>query len=140
MVNGADHRRRTVFGTHSAIHAVLILLSWTGYILGHARAAGAQDRSMRDVLSFLVTNQAVPTADVIKDRQAAEATLDTLRGAMLVDLASPPLATSSRAFTYRFNPALGTLERLAQSFGPFLVDRALTNGSQQMALGIAYRH
>lgn len=132
--------RRQLSGTHCSFHAVVIPLAWIGCILAHVSPAAAQDRSMRDVLSFLVTNQTVPTADVVKDREAAEATLDTLGRAMLVDLATLPLATSSSAFTYRFNPSLGTVDRLAHSFGPFLVDRADTTGSRQMAFGVTYRY
>jgi hypothetical protein len=119
---------------------VVSRVAWVGCILAHVCPAEAQDRSMRDVLSFLVTNQAVLTANVIKDREAAEATLDTLARAMLIDLATLPLGTSSSAFIYRFNSSLGTLERLTQSFGPFLVDRALTTGSRELAFGVAYRY
>jgi hypothetical protein len=126
--------------TRGALRAVLIALACVGLNAMTSTAAAAQQRSMREVLSFLVTNQAIPTADVIKDREAAEATLETLGGAMLVDVATLPLASSSSAFTYRFSPALGTLERLAQSFGPFLVDRAVTTGRRQITLGAAYRY
>lgn len=108
--------------------------------LAYPAVAEGQERSLRDILSFLVTNQAIPTADVIKDREAAEVTLSTLRRAMLLDLATLPLATASSAFTYRFNTSLGTLDRLAQSFGPFLVDRAVTTGSRQTAIGVTYRY
>ncbi len=95
---------------------------------------------MQDVLSFLVTNQAVPTADLIKDRQAAEATRDTIARALLIELTTLPIATSSGAFTYRFNPSLGTLDQLAQSFGPFLVDRAVTTGKGQVSIAGMYRY
>ena len=105
-----------------------------------ARPAWAQERSIRDILSFLVTNQAVPTADLVKDLEAAEATRDTIARALLVELAALPLATSASAFTYRFNPALGILDRLAQSFGPFFVDRAVTAGRRQVSAGVTYRY
>jgi hypothetical protein len=103
-------------------------------------ASHAQQQTMRDVLSFLVTNQAVPTADLIRDQQAAEATRDTLADALLTELAALPIATSSGAFTYRFNPTLGTLDRLAESFGPFLVDRAVTTGRGQVSITGTYRY
>src|SRR5688572_24019518 len=124
-----SHQLSTVLSPRARrVRAVVIRLTWIGCMLTHAVPAASQDRSMRDVLSFLVTNQAIPTADLVKDREAAQATLNTLGQALLVDLATLPVGTSSSAFTYRFNPSLGTLERLAQSFGPFLVDRALTTG------------
>jgi len=118
----------------------LCLLSSIAVVLACPRVAGAQERSIRDILSFLVTSQAVPTADVAKDREAADATRDTLARAMLVELATLPLPTSSSAFTYRFNPELGTLVRLSESFGPFLVDRAITAGTGQVETGLTYRY
>jgi hypothetical protein len=92
------------------------------------------------VLTFLMTTQAVQTADVVRDREAAMATRDTIARALLLELGTLPIASSSSAFTYRFDPDLGTLNRLAQSFGPFLVDRAVTTGAAQISLGLTYRH
>jgi len=103
-------------------------------------SAEAQQPSVRDVLSFLVTNQAVPTADLVKDQEAAAATRDTIARALLIELTTLPLATSSGAFTYRLNPTLGTLDRLAQSFGPFLVDRAVTTGRGQISVASMFRY
>src|SRR5688572_28319914 len=116
----------------SFAHALVPVVR-AGLLFANAAAAAGQDRSIADVLSFLVTNQAVPTAAIIKDREAADATRDTMARALLVELATLPLATSSSAFTYRFKPSLGTLDRLAHSFGPFLVDRAITTGRGQIS-------
>src|SRR5882757_910596 len=80
--------------------------------------ARAQDTSVRDVLSFLLTNRAVPTGDFTRDQQAAEATRDTIARALLVELATLPITTSSGGFSFRFNPTLGTAERVARNFGP----------------------
>ena len=108
--------------------------------LGMPAAASAQDLSVSDVLSFLVTNQQVPTADFVKDRAAAAATRDTIAHALLVELATLPISTSSGGFTYEFSPALGTMERASQTFGPFFLDRALTAGRGQASLGLTFRH
>jgi hypothetical protein len=102
-------------------------------------AAAGQDRSLTDVLTFLMTTQAVQTADVVRDREAAMATRDTIARSLLLELATLPIASSSSAFTYRFDQRLGTLNRLAQSFGPFIVDRAVTAGAKQVSLGVTYR-
>ena len=126
-------------GTPPAVRSLAIVLVVVSTTLVPATAAG-QTRTLTDVLSFLLTSQAVQTADVIKDREAAAATSDTLARALLLELATLPIATSSGAFTYRFNPSLGTLDRLAQSFGPFLVDRAVTTGRAQTSLGVTYRY
>src|SRR5687768_1295655 len=80
-------------------------------------AAYAQEPTVRDVLSFLVTNQQVQTGDFVKDQAAAAATRDTIARALLVELATLPIGTSSGGFTYELNPALGTMERVSQTFG-----------------------
>ncbi len=105
-----------------------------------APGAHAQEPTVRDVLSFLVTNQQVQTGDFVKDRAAAEATRDTIARALLVELATLPISTSSGGFTYRLNSTLGTMERVSQTFGPFFVDRAVTAGRRQSSLGISYRY
>lgn len=106
-------------------------------------AAGQQ--TVSDVLGFLVTNQAVQTGeirpgaapDVERDRAAAEAARDTITRALLVNLTSMPVATSSSGFLYRLNPQLGTVERATESFGGFFVERALTPGSGRASFGVS---
>jgi hypothetical protein len=102
--------------------------------------ARAQDTSVRDVLSFLLTNRAIPTGDFVRDQQAATATRDTIARALLVELATLPITTSSGGFSFRFNPTLGTAERVTQTFGPFFVDRATTAGRGQASISMTYRH
>ncbi len=103
---------------------------------GTSVPAGAQT-TVSDVVGFLVTNQAVPTADFERDRAAAEAARDTISRALLVTLTSAPLATSSSGFLYRLNPQLGTVERATESFGAFFVERALTPGRGRASFGIS---
>jgi Putative MetA-pathway of phenol degradation len=100
--------------------------------------ASAQERPLplADVLSFLLTNQSVPTGDFVKDAQAAAVTRDTITRLLLVELTTVPLGSSSAGFTYRVNPALGTIERASQSFGPFFVERSLTAGRGRASIGV----
>jgi hypothetical protein len=102
--------------------------------------ARAQNTSVRDVLSFLLTNRAVPTGDFARDQEAATATRDTIARALLVELATLPITTSSGGFSFRFNPTLGTAERVTQTFGPFFVDRASTVGRGQASISITFKH
>jgi hypothetical protein len=95
---------------------------------------------MRDVVEFLVTNQSVQTGDFVKDRAAARAASETMGRALLVALSTLPTSASSAGFTYRFNPALGTLERTSDSFGPAFVERALTSGRGRAAFGVTWDH
>lgn len=97
--------------------------------------ARAQD-TVADVISFLMTNQAVRTGDVTRDRAAADAARDAVANALLVNLTSAPLASSSSGFRYRLNPTLGTVERATGSFGSFFVERALTAGAGRASFGV----
>src|SRR4026209_82058 len=100
----------------------------------------AQNQSANEVLSFLLTTQALPTGDFLKDQPAAAAARDTLARALLVELSAVPLTTSSGGFNYRFNQSLGTLERVTRGFGPFFVDRATTAGAGQASISATFRY
>jgi len=113
--------------------AVAVLVAFD---LTFASAAAAQG-TVDDVIGFLVTNQAVPTADFQKDQQAALAARETITRALLIDLTSVPLATASSGFLYRLNPQLGTVERATDSFGAFFIERALTPGSGHASFGVS---
>jgi hypothetical protein len=103
-------------------------------------AAPARGQTVSDVLTFLVTNNSVATGSPDRDREAALATSDTISRALRANLATLPVTASSGAFVYRLNPALGTVERATQSFGPFFVERALTAGRHQASVGMTYQH
>jgi hypothetical protein len=107
--------------------------------LGMAAPAAAQ-QSVSEVLQFLVTNQSVETGSVERDRAAAQAASDTISRALLANVATLPVTTSSGGFVYRLNPELGTVERATPSFGPFFVERAITAGTQAASVGLTYQH
>ena len=110
----------------------------TFVVLGVPREARSQ--SVADVLTFLVTNQSVQTGSIERDRDAAQATSDTISRALRANLATLPVTTSSGAFVYRLNPELGTVERATSSYGPFFVERALTAGLHQASIGLTFQH
>jgi hypothetical protein len=103
-------------------------------------ASSVRAQSLADALTFLVTNQSVATGSVERDLEAAQATSRTISRALLANLATLPVTTSSGAFVYRLNPDLGTSERATQSFGPFFVERALTAGRHQASVGMTVQH
>src|SRR5262249_8512414 len=96
-------------------------------------------QSVSDVLTFLMTNQSVSTGNRAEDRAAALATSATISRALLANLATLPVTASSGGFVYRMNPALGTVERVTQSFGPLFVERPLTAGDRQVSLGVTFQ-
>ena len=79
-----------------------------------ARTADAQ-QSISDVLSFLVTNRSIPTADFDRDEQAAIATRDTIGKLLSLEIATLP-SSSGGGFTYTMDPSLGTVTRSSDSF------------------------
>src|SRR5687768_101728 len=80
-------------------------------VVGGVPTHAVAQQSVRQVLSFLLTNQAVRTGDIERDAEAAAATRDTISRALLIELATLPISTSSAGFTYLFNSDLGTRER-----------------------------
>ena len=54
-------------------------------------------------------------------------------------LSSFPLGSSSGGFTFTLDPALGTLNRTTDSFGPLFAERALTSGKGKLTLGSTYQ-
>lgn len=116
---------------HSLVGALSVMI-----LVGVETRALAQS-TVTDIVSFLVTNQSIPTGDAARDRAAAEAARDTITRALLVNLTSVPIATSSSGFLYRLNPELGTVERATQSFGGFFVERAFSPGNGRATLGVS---
>lgn len=110
-----------------------VLLAAAALFSSVGTAAGQQTPA--DVLSFLVTNQSVPTGDFEKDAAAAARTRDTIARALLVNLASAPIPSSSSGFVYRLDPELGTVRRVSDSFGTFFVERAMTSGRGRASFG-----
>src|SRR5262245_52489560 len=101
-----------------------------------ALARPAAPQSVSDVLTFLLTNQSIATGSVARDQRAAQDTSDTVSRTLRVNLATLPVPTSPGAFAFRFNPELGTVEQVTQTFGPSFVDRAQTIGPGQAAFSL----
>src|SRR4051812_4187829 len=124
---------------------VAALVVMGGILLTAPREASAQQQapaqqSVSDALTFLVTNQSVNTGSVERDAAAALATSTTISRALLANLSTLPVTSTSGAFAYRLNPEIGTVERTTQTFGPVFIDRALTSGSGTAGIGITFQH
>jgi hypothetical protein len=63
-----------------------------------------------------------------------------LSRALLSAMTTLPVGSSSGGFVYRLNPALGTVERASENFGPFFVERPLTSGAGQASLGFTLQY
>jgi hypothetical protein len=121
------------------VHGLVIVLQvCLALVLGPA-CAHAQQQPVSSVLSFLLTNQAVPTGDPARDAQAAAVSRDTIARFLLVELSSLPVNSSSPGLIYRLSPELGTVTRASDSFGPFFTERSLTVGKYQASFGLSSR-
>jgi hypothetical protein len=60
--------------------------------------------------------------------------------ALVTLLSTYPLGSPSGGFTYTVDPALGTLTRSSNSFGPSFAERALTTGRGKASIGFGYQH
>jgi hypothetical protein len=109
-------------------------------ILSASPTPASAQQNVADALTFLVTNQSVETGSVERDAAAAAATSTTISRALLANLATLPVTSTSGAFTYRLNPAIGTVERSTQTLGPVFVDRALTSGNGSGSIGLSFQH
>jgi hypothetical protein len=97
-------------------------------------------RSVTEVLSFLLTNRSIPTNDPSLDEAAAAATRDTISRFLLLELSTLPTLSSTTGFIYRMDRDLGgTFVRSSESFGPLFVERSLTAGAFRPAFGAAYQ-
>jgi hypothetical protein len=121
-----------------AATTVVVLLA--GGAAAFAQPANTPQQPLQNILGFLITNQGVQTSDFDKDRAAAEATRETMTRALLSSLATAPVSPSSSGFSYRLNPALGTVERASATFGTFYVERALTSGAGQASIGFTLQY
>ena len=103
-------------------------------------AAPASGQTVSDVLEFLVTGHSVETGSVERDAAAAAATSLTVSRALLANLATLPVGTSSGGFVYKFHPELGTVQRATTSFGPFFVERAAAPGHGAASIGLTLQY
>ena len=103
-------------------------------------AEPASGQTVSDVLDFLVTGHSVETGSVDRDAAAAAATSLTISRALLANLATLPVTTSSGGFVYRFHPELGTVQRATSSFGPFFVERAAAPGHGSGSVGLTLQY
>ena len=113
--------------------AILAAVVWV------AAPSPAQAQTMREVLSFLLTNRSIPTGDFLRDEEAAARTADAISEFLLVELATLPITSSGGGFTYRLDPVLGAMRRASTSFGPFFAERSLTIGRARASFGVHYQ-
>ncbi|MDQ3938116.1 MAG: hypothetical protein M3253_05485 [Chloroflexota bacterium] len=115
---------------------VAVLLLTISLHAGMTADARAQD-TVTDVVSFLMITRVVPTGDFERDQEAAAMAAEAVTRALIVNLTSVPIATSSSGFLYRLNPLLGTVERATDSFGAFFIERALAPGHGRASFGLS---
>ena len=63
-----------------------------------------------------------------------------LNGALVTQLSTFPLGSSSGGFTYSTDARTGIPKRNSNSFGPAFAERALTNGKGRFSAGFNFQH
>jgi hypothetical protein len=126
-----------------------LLLAVCAAVLGAAPLA-AQSFNLRDLLTdFLregITLAPPPegfpshAAHFIGDDSPQFRALQQFSSQVAYQLSSFPLASSAGGFTYRFDPSLGVLTRVSDSFGPIFAERVDTVGKGRFNLGVNYSH
>ncbi len=103
-----------------------------------ARPAAAQ-QTITEALSFLLLGRSIPTDDFVPslppERSPAAAFADMLR----TDLSVRPLTSPAGGLSFGWNPALGTMGRPTDSFGPFFTSRARATGVRRASLTVGLR-
>ena len=115
-----------------------------------AAPLAAQSFNLRDLLTdFLregITLAPPPegfpshSAHFIGDDSPQFRAVEQFSSQIAYQLSSFPLASSAGGFTYRFDPSLGVLTRVSDSFGPIYAERVDTVGKGRFNLGINYSH
>jgi hypothetical protein len=115
-------------------------------ILADARNAAAQaETKLSDKIPDLLAENALANLEIF---QQAGVNLDPSFVIQQIGLAVPlattissqlssfPLGSSAGGFSWTFDPALGTFNRVSDSFGPVFAERALTVGRGRMNIGV----
>jgi hypothetical protein len=108
----------------------------------------AQELPLSEILTSLYTTESplVLSNNTHRAHFASASTTSFAQTAGLLNknisyqLSSFPLGSSSGGFTFTLDPALGTLNRTTDSFGPLFAERALTSGRGKLTLGSSYVH
>jgi hypothetical protein len=118
--------------------AAIVLLALAIHALCARPAFAQAPASVKSALSFLLINRSVPTGDFERDQIAAAAARDAVVGFLQVELATLPTNSPASGFVYRLDPSIGATVRVSSSFGPFFMERSLTIGPRQAAIGVAF--
>ena len=112
--------------------------------------ASAQEAPLSQILPILLENTITLQPSNLPDQPTHVAHFqpgsDQLRvpeqvnEAVLTLLSTYPIGSPGGGFTYVFDPALGTLTRSSDSFGPSFAERALTTGRGKVSVGFGYQH
>lgn len=126
------------------VTAVLVPLTLLVLSSGTARAQNLADLIPNLLGSNTVINARSATAvdhtaHFVPDLTQRVQAPAQINEAIVSQLTTFPLGTSSGGFTYTFDPALNIFSRRSESFGPLFAERALTVGRKRASLGMNYQ-
>jgi hypothetical protein len=88
----------------------------------------------------LLISTGVARLGVLDGEATGRNTGGAIESALVVELGSFPIGSSSGGFTYFFEPASGAYVRTSQSFGPAFAERPLTGGRGKLSFGMTHQH
>jgi hypothetical protein len=124
------------------------VLGAIGLLCLFPQTSRAQEQPLSEILTSLYTpqNPLILANNNHAAHFASASTTSFANTAQLLNknisyqLSSFPLGSSSGGFTFTLDPALGTLSRTTDSFGPLFAERALTSGRGKLTLGSSWVH
>ncbi len=135
------------------VRIAIVAAVLVGLTPGAARAQQQSDLKLSEMLAELYTNAI--TTNVVAFEFVFPGSLFRLLGEdninrtfatplgvnelMAVQVSSFPLGSSAGGFSWTFDPALGTFNRVSSSFGPVFSERALTIGRRRFNVGANYQ-
>jgi hypothetical protein len=135
--------------------SICILILMLSIMLGRPATVRAQssDTKLSDLIfnqyfesvvpetgALLIVFPGVPSDFVfngLEQQFAAPFAINSLIGAQVSGF---PLGSSAGGFTWTFDPAVGSFNRVSNSFGPVFAERALTVGRHALNVGVNYQH
>ena len=103
----------------------------------YVEALRIHEQALRSVFPGLVVDgRTVNFQQILDDQITSTFTMNSLIAAQV---SSFPLGSSAGGFSWTLDPALGTFNRVSDSFGPVFAERALTAGKGRLNLGLSYQ-
>jgi hypothetical protein len=124
--------------------SAVVIVSLGGLPATTAAQTTSAATTARGLITGMVKNRPFPPqSQSAAEREAIAARSEVLANAIvtgiIVGITTAPVGGSAAGFSYTINPTTGEASPRTVSFGPILMDRALTNGAGAFGFGMSYQ-